>query len=109
MSRSVLIKKIKQRAEDDKLKRKDIRFLKTMGFLVSKGFLKVNYNIPNLPNMRLHIEDAIWAGKNIEPRILEVLPAAVLRLKPNIVRLIKRLAKERGCTDTEIIESKFID
>jgi hypothetical protein len=32
------------------------------------------------PNKRLRIDDAILAGQNVEPRILEVLPAAVLRL-----------------------------
>ena len=33
-----------------------------------------------MPNARIDIEDAIWAGKNLEPRILEVLHAAVIRL-----------------------------
>jgi hypothetical protein len=51
-----------------------------MGFLVAKGFLRINKNIHPTPNKRLQIEDMIWAGKNVEPRILEVLPAAVLRL-----------------------------
>jgi hypothetical protein len=32
------------------------------------------------PNKRLRLDDAIWAGQHVEPRILEVLPAAVLRL-----------------------------
>jgi hypothetical protein len=61
-------------------KRKDIRFLNVMGFLVAKGFLYTNQQIQKLPNARIDIEDAIWAGKNLEPRILEVLPAAVIRL-----------------------------
>jgi hypothetical protein len=80
MNKEMLIKKIKEKAKQDQKKRRDPRFRETMGFLTAKGFLKANFNFPLLPNKRLHIEDAIWAGKNVEPRILEVLPAAVLRL-----------------------------
>ncbi len=80
MTREMLIKKIRLKARQDRLKRKDLRFLDAMGFLVAKGFLRANYAVRPLPNKRIRIEDAIWAGKNVEPRILEVLPAAVLRL-----------------------------
>lgn len=76
-----LMLKIKAKATLDRKKRRDSRFLETMGFLVAKGFLKTNLPIPLLPNKRLRIADAIWAGLNVEPRILEVLPAAVLRLE----------------------------
>jgi hypothetical protein len=51
-----------------------------MGFLTAKGFLQTNLKVPLTPNKRIRVEDALWAGKNVEPRILEVLPAAVLRL-----------------------------
>ncbi len=80
MNKQALIQKIKEQAKQDNKKRQDPRFLETMGFLVAKGFLKTNFEIQLLPNKRLPIEDAIWAGKQVEPRILEVLPAAVLRL-----------------------------
>jgi len=75
------IKKIRKKAKADKRKRRDPRFLDTMGLLVAKGFLATNYDILPKPNIRINIDDAIWAGKNFEPRILEVLPAAVVRLK----------------------------
>lgn len=81
MNKEALVKKIKEKAKRDEKNRHDPRFLKTMGFLVAKGFLKTNLNVPLLPRQRLRIEDAIWAGENVEPRILEVLPAAVLRLE----------------------------
>ncbi len=81
MNKLSLLKKIKARASADAKLRCDCRFLETMGFLVAKGLLKTNLNIPLLPNKRLKIENVIWAGKNVEPRILEVLPVAVLRLK----------------------------
>lgn len=80
MNKEELLKKIAQRAKVDKKNRLDPRFLTTMGFLAAKGMLRTNQPITLLPNKRLRLEDAIWAGKHVEPRILEVLPAAVLRL-----------------------------
>ena len=89
--------------QQDQKKRGDRRFLETMGFLVAKGFLRTNYYIRPLPNKHLRIEDAIWAGQNVEPRILEVLPAAVLRLgkhfdldqngRPDLVRVVDQLRR----------------
>lgn len=81
MSRKALIRQIKEKAEQDARNRRDTRFLDTMGFLVAKGFLRTNMDIPLMPNKRLRVADAIWAGQMVEPRILEVLPAAVLRLR----------------------------
>ncbi len=82
MNRNELVKQIRRQAEKDKRNRKNPRYLQVMGFLVAKGFLKTNQPIQRLPNQKIHLLDAIWAGQNVEPRILEVLPAAVLRL-PN--------------------------
>jgi hypothetical protein len=80
MTKEELLKKIKAKAKVDAKNRHDPRFLETMGFLVAKGFLKMNWEIPLVPNKKLKIDHAIWAGMNVEPRILEVLPAAALRL-----------------------------
>lgn len=80
MNREALIHEIKKKAKQDQKKRRDPRFLEVMGFLVAKGFLKTNLEVPLLPNKRLRIKDVLWAGVHVEPRILEVLPAAVLRL-----------------------------
>jgi hypothetical protein len=80
MNREALIKKIKEKAKTDAKNRRDRRYLETMGFLVAKGFLRTNLQAHLGSNKRLRIADAIWAGENVEPRILEVLPAAVLRL-----------------------------
>ena len=80
MNREEILKKIAQAAERDRRRRRDPRYLNTMGFLVAKGFLNTNWELPLLPNLRVTMADAIWAGLNVEPRILEVLPAAVLRL-----------------------------
>jgi hypothetical protein len=82
---SKLIAKIKRAARQDQKKRKDLRYHKVMGFMVAKGFLSTNQTINPQPNARIAIEDAIWAGKEVEPRILEVLPAAVLRLPDHFI------------------------
>lgn len=80
MKKADLLKKIARAAKEDEKKRHDRRYLEVMGFLVAKGFLRSNQDILPAPNKRVLIDDAIWAGKNVEPRILEMLPAAVLRL-----------------------------
>lgn len=80
MNREELLRKIARAAGRDRKRRRDPRFLETMGFLVAKGFLRTNQDLALLPNRRIQLKDAIWAGMHVEPRILEVLPAAVVRL-----------------------------
>ena len=80
-----ILEKIKKAAELDKQKRLDARFLKTMAFLTRKGALKANRNYDEWYVGKLYFKDAVWAGKNLEPRILEVLPAMALRLPKEIV------------------------
>ena len=81
MNKRVYIKKIKEIAQQDKRRRLDSRYLKVMGFLVAKGFLYINKKIHLNPNGHINLKDAIWAGRFVEPRILEVLPAAYERFK----------------------------
>jgi len=81
MNNKDLIKKIKRLAQRDKKHRLDPRYLKVMGFLVAKGFLHTNNKILLNPNGHITLRDAIWAGRVVEPRILEVLPAAYERFK----------------------------
>ena len=81
MNKRVYIKKIKEIAQQDKGRRLDPRYLKVMGFLVAKGFLYINKKIHLNPNGHINLKDAIWAGRLVEPRILEVLPAAYERFK----------------------------
>ena len=81
MNKRAFIKKIKEIAQQDKRRRLDSRYLKVMGFLVAKGFLYTNKKIHLNPNGHINLTDAIWAGRYVEPRILEVLPAAYERFK----------------------------
>jgi hypothetical protein len=81
MNRKALIENINQIAQQDKQRRLDPRYLKVMGFLVAKGFLHTNTKVPLNPNEYINLKDAVWAGRFVEPRILEVLPAAYERFK----------------------------
>ncbi len=92
MNNKNLIDQIKKAALLDDKKRKDLRYKMAMAFLVKKGFLKTNINFEKYYQARIRIKDMIWAGQNVEPRILEVLPAAILRLpKAFIVDDIKKI------------------
>jgi hypothetical protein len=109
MNQLALLKKIRARAKQDEKNRNDPRFLKTVGFLSAKGFLHANYSVPNLPNIRIDVEDALWAGRNVEPRILEVLPAAIARLRAHfhwdpikhkaLLQVVDDLAKRREVSE----------
>jgi hypothetical protein len=80
MKREQILREIKKAVLRDKRMRRDPRYIKTITFLIGKGFLFTNHHMLKGTNLRLQIDDAIWAGRNLEPRILEVLPATVLRL-----------------------------
>lgn len=81
MNKEEQIQKITMLAQQDKEWRRDPRYLNIMGFLVAKGFLYTNERIPLNPNAYINLKDALWAGRLVEPRILEVLPAAYERFK----------------------------
>jgi hypothetical protein len=81
LNKKALIENINKLAQQDKKRRLDPRYLRVLGFLVAKGFLYTNTKIPLNPNEHINLKDAIWAGRFVEPRILEVLPAAYERFK----------------------------
>ncbi len=78
-------KKIKEKAERNRHNRKDLRFKKAVALLKGKGLLDTNLPIHAAPQMRVEIKDVLWAGRNVEPRILEVLPAAILHYRKNFL------------------------
>lgn len=49
-----------------------------VGHLAAKRLLLLNGKLPR-PTRKMRVADALWVGKRIEPRVLEVLPAAILR------------------------------
>lgn len=85
MDTNKIIQLIQKAAKQDQKKRNDIRYKKAMAFLVRKGLLKSNKNFDKLFFSKNKIADFIWAGQNVEPRILEVLPSAVARLPKSFI------------------------
>lgn len=81
----LILEKIFKQAKLDELRRKDPRYLRTMSFLVKKGVLISNKNYDQWYRGKLYFKDALWTGKNLEPRVLEVLPAVALRLPKEII------------------------
>jgi len=56
---------------------RDRRTQHVMGFLLAKGLL-VGEGIPLRGEAKLYVEDVLWVGRNVEPRVLEVFPAALI-------------------------------
>jgi hypothetical protein len=51
---------------------------RVLGFFVAKGFL-IAPGVKPLPSVKLAIDEVIEIGLSVEPRVLEVLPGAMLR------------------------------
>jgi len=85
MGTNEFLKKIRVKAEQNKLNRQDLRFKKTIGILKAKGLLQTNLDIPARTGLKIEVKDALWAGRNVEPRILEVLPAAIVHHRANFM------------------------
>ncbi len=62
---------------------------KVLGFLHAKGLLWVRGVKPQ-HFAKIQAKDALWVAKNIEPRVLEVLPAALLHF-PRAFLLVDEL------------------
>lgn len=103
-------KRLRELAKIDEKNRNDPRFLDTMGFLVAKGLLGYNRPIAEKPNAKLDLRTAIWAGKNVEPRILEVLPAAFARFERHFLVPAKPNADEQRLIEIrKAIHTKTVD
>jgi hypothetical protein len=61
--------------------RQDPRYPRVLGRFKAAGLLSTNYEVP-LHRNPVTISDALWAGE-LEPRILELLPALVVK-KPSL-------------------------
>lgn len=58
--------------------------LRVLGFFVGKGLLWVNY--PMTPFFgKIRIEDVLWVAEEVEPRVLEVFPAAFLHFPKTFI------------------------
>ena len=82
---------IQQAKEKTALLKKHLHLKKTrdvLGFLRAKKLLFLDF-IPINHRPKLKITDVIWVGKHVEPRALEVLPAALLHYPSRFVNLEK--------------------
>ncbi len=58
-------------------RRKDPRYVRTMGRFVQARLLTTNHALPT-NREKLRVEDVLWAGE-VEPRLLELLPALLVK------------------------------
>lgn len=71
-----IIRKAKVKAQHLKQLRKDPRYLQVIGRLKHEGLLEADV----LSHRRKFlIEEALWVGEHIEPRVFELLPAIVIK------------------------------
>ena len=78
MKSSEIIEKARRlEVQRERLAAKD-RARRVLGFLAAKGLLYCP-GVDACGGVKLTIADCLWAGARVEPRILEVLPAAVMR------------------------------
>lgn len=79
-----LLRRARAEAREAEERRRDRRFLTVMGRLVAAGLLHTNIEGARPHHRKIRVADALWAGE-LEPRILELLPALVLK-KPGLFR-----------------------
>lgn len=84
-----IIELAKKKAAKLKKLRADPRYLKVLGCLKKEGL--IDAPVPKNHTKQL-VEDFFWVGRNIEPRVLELLPAFVLK-RPGIF-LIKEYPQQ---------------
>ncbi len=68
-----------------KEKYQDIRTQRVLGFLVAKGLLVASWVTPK-PMAKIRVPDALWVAEHVEPRVFEVLPAALIRFPATFIQ-----------------------
>lgn len=64
------------------------RYKNVMGFFLNKSLLKSNREIKPVSN-KISIKDVLLIGESVEPRVLELLPAAILHFPKSFTDLDK--------------------
>jgi hypothetical protein len=93
-----IIKRAKALTELHERRRRDPRVARVLGFLKAKGLLLVDW-VPARPSIKFNVVDALWVGENVEPRVIELLPAVVIHFPKTAIN-VDKLPKQL----TEIIE-----
>lgn len=89
LTRNELQAAARKRYQALRRKQRDPRFKKVMGRFVSAKLLTTNLEGIRPHDKPVPLDDALWAG-TVEPRIMELLPAVLLK-KPGLLRLPKDL------------------
>lgn len=79
-----VIKKAKREQASFKKLLNDLRYIKVMGFFCAKKLLLAD--VKPMPNVKIDVADVLWVADKIEPRVLEVLPAALIRFPKTFLR-----------------------
>jgi len=77
MNREELVARAKRRHAANLKAQRDLRYRRVLGRFVQAGLLQTTMEV-ELHREPVSVADALWAGQ-IEPRILEVLPAALIK------------------------------
>ena len=67
---------------------KDPRTQRVLGFFIAKGLL-IGDDIPHHGDVKLNLNDVLWVGAHVEPRVLEVLPAAMIHFPRTFIQKAK--------------------
>lgn len=92
MSIEDIIKRAEVLAKLHEHRKKDSRVARVLGFLKAKGLLLVDW-LPARRSIKFNLADALWVGENVEPRVLELLPAVVVHF-PKTVTNMDKLPRE---------------
>ena len=92
LTRNELQAAARKRHQALRRKQRDPRFKKVMGRFVAAKLLTTNIEGIRPHDKPVPLEDALWAG-TVEPRIMELLPAVLLK-KPGLIRVPKDLPSD---------------
>jgi hypothetical protein len=86
--------------------RRDSRYRRVLGRLIAAGVLSTTEDIE--PHRSpIAIDDALWAGR-VEPRILELLPALIIK-RPSIFDTVERLPEDLRATVAAVKKNRQPD
>ncbi len=85
MTSKHILKQFQKRAKKLDALRNDKRYTEVIAFLSAKGLLESNKIKAHYKRgQKIPLTHFLWAAKNLEPRIYEVLPAAILHFPTSI-------------------------
>lgn len=94
MKNKKIIEKFHKQAQKLQALRSDKRYTEVIAFLAAKGLLQSNnIDAQYKRGQKIPLKNFLWAATNLEPRIYEVLPAAILHF-PSSISLRENMPEE---------------